>query len=319
MPSTESEFDCEIKPNVDEITYCRLLVPTFNERHRVERCLTSVFQASLPKACVWREWAVLDDASSDGTPEVAETWAKAHPEIRMRVVRKPHRSGKASSIDTYFSEVRHQEWLDDIIVQVDADVVVQRDAISALLNAFLSDLLLGVAWGADEADDRTFGRWASTFQLEAVNRQLAISPINTPRAYTRFLAYRPRMLADFRWDTGAIRDDDSIANFVRERRVRTTNVLNARVTATPAAGYEDFYRQTYRAYAQRGRLALMSRKRARAATAVALQHPFWAGAYLVARVICAIRHRLFPANFSHLWAPSLSTKGPPRPQQDDPS
>jgi glycosyltransferase involved in cell wall biosynthesis len=59
-----------------------ILMPVFNERTVVERCISLVLAAPLPEN-MDRELIVVDDCSTDGASAILERLAAAHPEIRL--------------------------------------------------------------------------------------------------------------------------------------------------------------------------------------------------------------------------------------------
>ena len=59
-----------------------VLIPVYNERTVVERCLAQVLAAPLPED-VERELIVVDDCSSDGTSAILEALAAREPLTRL--------------------------------------------------------------------------------------------------------------------------------------------------------------------------------------------------------------------------------------------
>ncbi len=59
-----------------------ILMPVYNERTMVERCLSQVLSAPLPEA-MERELVIVDDRSTDGTWDILTRLAEQHPEIRL--------------------------------------------------------------------------------------------------------------------------------------------------------------------------------------------------------------------------------------------
>lgn len=59
-----------------------ILMPVYNERTMVERCLSQVLAAPLPEA-MERELVIVDDRSTDGTWDILTRLAARHPEIRL--------------------------------------------------------------------------------------------------------------------------------------------------------------------------------------------------------------------------------------------
>ncbi len=255
---------------------------------------------------------MLDGDSTDGTAELAESWAASHPLTPLRVVRAPRRGGKAAALGTYHAELIAQGLLSHLVVVLDADSAATPAALDSLLRAFAQDRSLGVAWGMDQVDSRRVGHWASAYQMEAVTALAHRLGTNAPRAYGRFFAYRVAALADFGWQAGLIADDTQLADFVSEHSVPVRTVEQARVLVTPAASSEDFHLQTQKFIAARTRLPGGGREpvidRVAAAAITAARHPLWAVAFATARAASAARQRLSPTSFGDLWVPPVTTK-----------
>jgi glycosyltransferase involved in cell wall biosynthesis len=74
-----------------------ILMPVYNERTVVERCISLVLAAPLPED-MDRELIIVDDCSTDGGGAILERLAAAHPEIRL--YRHPVNQGKGAAIRT---------------------------------------------------------------------------------------------------------------------------------------------------------------------------------------------------------------------------
>jgi len=295
---------------------CRLVIPTLNEVARIERCLNAALASPLPTGCSWTEWVLLDDGSDDGTAAAAEAWSAngSRPPLRVRV--SPTRQGKAGNLGAWHDEAVAAAHLEDVAVIVDADTAVERGSFAALLTPFTTDPELAVVWGADRPDDTTFGRWSSSFQIEANMALARRRGLRATRAYGRFFAYRIGALTDFSWEPD-VTDDVQLANFVRSRRLTVRSEWDATVMVTPAGNYRDFYSQTYRSYqALAGQTSIASNgsdgrspaERVSVLASQAIRRPLWAVAYAGARVVASARHRMGGEVDSVLWAPSASTK-----------
>src|SRR5689334_4796031 len=74
-----------------------ILMPVYNERTVVERCISLVMAAPLPEN-MERELIIVDDCSTDGTFDILKRLAEAYPEIRLHQHGK--NSGKGAAVRT---------------------------------------------------------------------------------------------------------------------------------------------------------------------------------------------------------------------------
>src|SRR6266446_8080087 len=81
-----------------------ILVPLYNEEEFVGPLLQRVLEAPLPEG-MDREIVVVDDGSTDGSAEIAEEIARAHPEV-IRVIRRPRNQGKGAAIRDAVEQAR---------------------------------------------------------------------------------------------------------------------------------------------------------------------------------------------------------------------
>jgi hypothetical protein len=111
-----------------------VIVPVLNGRHVLPESLGALVTSDLPR----RRWelVVADDGSTDGSPELAARWAD-------RVVRVPGPSGPGNARNRGAEVARG-----DVLLFVDADVVVHGDTLRRVLDAFDADAGLGALFGA---------------------------------------------------------------------------------------------------------------------------------------------------------------------------
>jgi len=106
-----------------------ILMPAYNERTVIERCIGQVLAAPLPEN-LERELIVVDDCSTDGTWPVLERLAAANPSIRL--FRHEVNRGKGSAVRTAI-----QEASGDFCIVQDADLEYDPNEYSRLLRPLL--------------------------------------------------------------------------------------------------------------------------------------------------------------------------------------
>lgn len=117
-----------------------VVLPTYNERENVERMAAAIL-AALPEASL----LIVDDASPDGTGELADGVAAADP--RVRVLHRPGKQGLGVAYRDGFRQA-----LDDpetrAFVQMDADFSHDPQDLPRLLTPLMSDadLVLGTRY-----------------------------------------------------------------------------------------------------------------------------------------------------------------------------
>jgi glycosyltransferase involved in cell wall biosynthesis len=115
-----------------------ILMPVYNERTVIERCLSFVLAAPLPEN-MEREIVIVDDRSTDGTWDILERLAGLHPEIRL--FRHPVNRGKGAAVRTAIEKADG-----DFAVVQDGDLEYDPGEYPILLRPLLdgrADAVLG--------------------------------------------------------------------------------------------------------------------------------------------------------------------------------
>ncbi len=83
-----------------------ILVPVYNERAYLRRCVERVLEAPLPEGLA-REIVMVDDCSTDGTADLVRSIAEGHPET-IRAFYQRKNQGKGAAIRRAVAEMRGQ-------------------------------------------------------------------------------------------------------------------------------------------------------------------------------------------------------------------
>src|SRR5579862_8027488 len=107
-----------------------IFVPLYNEAEFIRTVLERIIQAPLPVG-LEREIIVVDDASTDGSPELVDAFAIQHPGM-IRLIRSPKNCGKGASIREAIKHARG----DYCLIQ-DADLEYDPQEYQLLLGPLL--------------------------------------------------------------------------------------------------------------------------------------------------------------------------------------
>jgi len=130
-----------------------LITPARNEASFIELTIQSVVaQTARPL-----KWVIVDDASTDRTPEIVKSYVAANPWIEL--VRMPERrersfAGKANAINAGRERLGGLHY--GVIGNLDADVSFEPDYFEFLMNRFAENSRLGVAGTAFREGDLSY-------------------------------------------------------------------------------------------------------------------------------------------------------------------
>ena len=140
-----------------------ILMPVFNERSVVERCIGQVLAAPLPEE-MQRELVIVDDCSTDGTYAILERLAATHAEIRL--FKHAQNAGKGAAVR---SAIQHATG--DFSLIQDADLEYDPNEYPRLLRPMLdghADAVFGSRYLAGEQ------RRALPFWHTTINKTLTL-------------------------------------------------------------------------------------------------------------------------------------------------
>src|SRR3979409_1465095 len=127
-----------------------ILMPVYNERTVVERCISLVLTAPLPEN-MERQLLIVDDWSTDGTFAILERLAAAFPQIQL--YRHPANRGKGAAVRTAI-----QKATGDFSLIQDADLEYDPSEYPILLKPLLDGRADAVFGSRYLAGARTRGR-----------------------------------------------------------------------------------------------------------------------------------------------------------------
>ena len=122
-----------------------ILMPVYNERTVVERCISQVLTAPLPEN-MERELIIVDDCSTDGTFEILERLVTAFPQIRL--YRHERNRGKGAAVRSAIDRATG-----DFCIVQDADLEYDPTEYPKLLRPLLdghADAVFGSRYMAGE-------------------------------------------------------------------------------------------------------------------------------------------------------------------------
>ncbi|MGC4097230.1 MAG: glycosyltransferase family 2 protein [Nitrospira sp.] len=119
-----------------------LITPAWNEEAHLEEVIVSVTTQTLLPV----RWVIVSDGSTDRTDEIAQSYARRFPWIRLlRLERNSgrHFAGKAHAVNAGYESLRHVDF--DLVGNLDADITLPPDYYEFLLPKFNELAELGVA------------------------------------------------------------------------------------------------------------------------------------------------------------------------------
>ena len=128
-----------------------VVIPTYNEVENLPVIIARLFSLGLPFLRV----IIVDDASPDGTGDIADWIANVH-RGQIQVLHRPMKTGIGPAYVAGFKAAL--ETKPDIIIQMDADLSHPADVIPLMLNEFKSaDVVIGSRYVVGGAIDAGWG------------------------------------------------------------------------------------------------------------------------------------------------------------------
>src|SRR5712691_8250326 len=119
-----------------------LITPARNEEAFIEKTIESMIHQTV----VPTKWVIVDDGSTDKTPDIIGRYLAQHPWIEMfQMPQRRDRSfaGKVQAFNAGYERVRGLPY--EILGNLDADISFEKDHFEFLARKFSEDPTLGVA------------------------------------------------------------------------------------------------------------------------------------------------------------------------------
>lgn len=197
-----------------------VLIPAHHEELVIERTLDTLFASDFPKDQI--EVIVIDDGSSDRTPEILERLAKRH--VRLRILRIPPGQGgkgKAAALNRGLELARHE-----LIAVYDADNQPEPASLRYLASQFVIDPTLGGALGKFRTQNRNKNRLTRFINIEGLSFQWIVQAgrwklLNIATLPgTNFIVRRQVLEEVGRWDEEALTEDAELSLRILEAGYR---------------------------------------------------------------------------------------------------
>lgn len=121
-----------------------IITPAKNEEEHIEKTIISVVNQTVLPLC----WVIVDDGSSDATPDIVKKYLSEYPFIRLIQTGKKddrHFGNKVYAINKGFEEVKDLEY--DYYCNLDADISFDSHYFEYLLKKFEENSRLGICGG----------------------------------------------------------------------------------------------------------------------------------------------------------------------------
>ncbi len=165
-----------------------ILMPVYNERTVVERCISGVLAAPLPEN-MERELVIVDDCSTDGTSDILRRLATEFPQIQLYA--HPRNSGKGAAVRTAIEKASG-----DFSVIQDADLEYDPVEYPRLLRPLLdghADAVFGSRYMAGE-QTRVLPFWHSMINKGLTLVSNMFCNLNLTDMETCYKVYRTDLL-----------------------------------------------------------------------------------------------------------------------------
>ncbi|HEY5851148.1 MAG TPA: glycosyltransferase family 2 protein [Lysobacter sp.] len=146
-----------------------VLIPAWNEGLVIDNTIEHMMSLDYPRDAV--RVYVIDDASTDQTPQVAQAAALRHPGNVFHLRREKGGQGKAHTLNYGLAHVLDDDWMEAVLI-TDADVVFSRDALTKMVR-HLADPQVGAVTAYIKEGSSPGGFVSRSIAFEYITAQAA--------------------------------------------------------------------------------------------------------------------------------------------------
>jgi len=142
-----------------------VVIPVYNEAPEIERCLEAFLRQSYRGPF---ELILVDNGSTDGSPQLIRSFAQAHPELELKLIHE-HRHGAAAASQRGFEAANFP-----LIARTDGDTIVDERWLEAILERFHNRSVAAVCGHVGFRDPTPLQRWLLLEALIELHQRLHI-------------------------------------------------------------------------------------------------------------------------------------------------
>ncbi|MEM2351931.1 MAG: glycosyltransferase [Thermoproteota archaeon] len=213
-----------LKMNENYKPHVTIILPTYNEAKIIRDRLDNIYGQEYSKE--FMEVIVVDSASTDGTLEFIEKWAREHKDIKVRIMRESYRRGMVPAINY---ALRTIEPTGEIVVLTDADAWWPITAIKSIVKYFADDKVGAVTASIiyeEQDDDNTENMYRHYYNILRVSESKKHS---TPVHNGPLIAFRKNLLYKIGLLPEYVGNDDStpasVIAFMGYRAIQVDDVV----------------------------------------------------------------------------------------------
>ena len=242
-----SKYKEDMVPDLVVYPSLSVLVPAYNEEKMIERAIEGLLETDYPD----KEIVVIDDGSTDKTLEIANRYKS-----KVKVLHKEN-GGKASALNYGITFAKGE-----IIVIVDADTIVGRNALKQLVKGFgKNEKVAAVAGNIKVRNRMNWLTWTQALEyaasIEIIRRAFDFfgSITIVPGALGAYRKSTLQEVGTFHKDT-LVEDFDATIKVLKKGFIIQGSTASTAYTEAPQT-FHDFYMQRKRWY--RGNLQVLQR------------------------------------------------------------